>query len=231
MKAVRIETFGGPETMVVRELPDPAVGPGLVKIAVRAAGVNFADVVMRMGLYPEAPRKPFVPGYEVAGTVSEVGAGVTRFRAGDRVMAGTRFGGYASVAITTESKVVPMPDGLSFTDGAAIPVNYITAWVAIHSMGRVAKGEKALVHNAAGGVGLASVLLLGRVGCEIFGTAGSEEKLRFLAEHGVAHPINYRTHDFAAEVNRITGGQGVDFIMDPIGGDTTKRGFRLLHQP
>ncbi len=228
MKAVRIETRGGPEILVVREIPDPVCGPGQVKIAVKAAGVNFADVVMRMGMYPDAPPKPYSPGYEVAGTVLEIGAGVSRVKPGDRVMAGTRFGGYATVAVTEESKVLALPDSMTFVEGAAIPVNYITAWVAMISMARMQKGDRILIHNAAGGVGLAAVQLARRSGAEIFGTAGSDTKLQFLREHGVAHAINYRTQDFAEEVRRITSGAGVDLILDPIGGETTKKGYALL---
>lgn len=228
MQAIRIESFGGPERLVLRELPDPAIGPGQVRIAVRAAGVNFADLMMRMGLYPEAPPRPFTPGYEVAGTVAEIGPGVTRVRVGDRVIAGTRFGGYATMAVSSEDKVLTLPDELSFAEGAAIPVNYLTAWIALHGMARIGRGERVLIHNAAGGVGLAAVQLARRLDCEIFGTAGSPEKLAYLAEHGVAHPIAYRTTDFAAEVLRITAERGVDLILDPIGGETTRRGFRVL---
>ncbi|HWI73192.1 MAG TPA: alcohol dehydrogenase catalytic domain-containing protein, partial [Baekduia sp.] len=156
MRAVVITKHGDPSVLQVQERPDPPPpGPGQVRVAVRAAGVNFADTMARVGLYEEAPPVPSVVGYEVAGTITAVGAGVDPGRHGERVMAGTRFGGYAEQVVVADSDAIPLPDGLSFEQGAAIPVNYGTAWAALHGYGSLRAGERVLIHAAAGGVGIA----------------------------------------------------------------------------
>ncbi len=211
----------------VEERPDPTCGPGQVRIAVRAAGINFADTMARVGLYPDAPKTPCVLGYEVAGEVESVGEGVEGFKSGDRVMAGTRFGGQAELVAVAAEQVLPLPDGLSFEQGAAFPVNYGTAYAALVLMGGLREGDRVLIHAAAGGVGIAATQVARNVGAEIFGTA-SPGKHEAIVAQGVNHPIDYRNHDFEAEVMRITGGEGVDVIIDAVGPASFRKDYRLL---
>ena len=172
MRAVVITKHGDLSVLQVQERPDPPPpGPGQVRIAVRAAGVNFADHLARVGLYPEAPKPPAVVGYEVAGTIDAVGDGVDPARVGQRVFAGTRFGGYAEIVNVQAADAVPLPDTLSFEQGAAIPVNYATAWAALHGYGSLRAGERVLIHAAAGGVGIAAIQLAKAAGAEVHGTA------------------------------------------------------------
>jgi NADPH:quinone reductase-like Zn-dependent oxidoreductase len=229
MKAVVLTGHGGPEVLQVQERPDPPVGPGEVRISVRAAGINFADTMARVGLYPEAPKPPCVLGYEVAGEVESVGEGVESVKAGDRVMAGTRFGGQASVVTVPEGQVIPLDDAFSFEQGAAFPVNYSTAYVALVVMGGLRKDERVLIHAAAGGVGISAIQIARSRGAEIFGTA-SGSKHDAIRAQGVAHAIDYRTQDFEQEIRRITGGEGVDVIMDATGPSNFRRDYRLLRQ-
>jgi NADPH:quinone reductase-like Zn-dependent oxidoreductase len=213
----------------VQERPDPAVGAGQVRIAVRAAGINFADTMARVGLYPDAPKTPCVLGYEVAGEVESVGEGVADFQAGDRVMAGTRFDGQAELVTVDAAQVLPLPERLSFEQCAAFPVNYGTAYAALILMGGLRQGDRVLIHAAAGGVGIAATQVARNVGAEIFGTAspGKHEAIR---AQGVDHAIDYRSQDFEAEVMRITGGEGVDLAIDAIGPSSFRKDYRLLRQ-
>ena len=213
--------------MKVQERPDPPVGPGEVRIAVKAAGINFSDTMARVGLYPEAPPTPCVLGYEVAGEVESVGEGVESVSVGDRVMAGTRFGGQAELVTVPESLVMPLPKKVGFEQGAAFPVNYSTAYAALVLMGGLKPGERVLIHAAGGGVGTAATQLAKRAGAEIFGTA-SAAKHDAIREQGVQHPIDYRDNDFEEEIMRITGGEGVDVIMDALGPTSFRKDYRLL---
>jgi len=211
----------------VQEKPDPPVGPGEIRIAVRAAGVNFADTMARLGLYPDAPKPPCVMGYEVAGTVESLGDGVSDFAVGDRVMAGTRFGGQAELVTVPADQVLPLPERLSFEQGAAFPVNYGTAYAALIIMGSLRKGDRVLIHAAAGGVGIAATQIARNVGAEIFGTA-SPSKHDAIRAQGVTNAIDYRGQDFEAEAMRITGGEGVDLIIDALGPTSFRKDYRLL---
>jgi NADPH:quinone reductase-like Zn-dependent oxidoreductase len=229
MRAVVLTSHGGPEVLQVQERPDPPVGPGEVRIAVKAAGINFADTMARVGLYPEAPKPPCVLGYEVAGAVESVGTGVDAVKLGDRVMAGTRFGGQASMVSVPEGQVIPLDDSFSYEQGAAFPVNYSTAYVALVIMGGLREGERALIHAAAGGVGISATQIARSRGAEIFGTA-SASKHEAISAQGVDHPIDYRTTDFEQEVRRITDGEGVDLIMDATGPTNFRKDYRLLRE-
>jgi NADPH:quinone reductase-like Zn-dependent oxidoreductase len=229
MRAVVITGHGPPEKLQVQELPDPPVGPGEVRIAVKAAGINFADTMARVGLYPDAPKPPCVVGYEVAGEVETVGQGVEGHAVGDRVVAGIRFNGQAELATVPAEQVLPLPEGLSYEQGAAFPVNYGTAYAALVIMGGLKPDERVLIHAAAGGVGISATQLANGIGAEIFGTA-SASKHDAIREQGVDHPIDYRTRDFEEEVNRITGGEGVDVIMDALGPTSFRKDYRLLRQ-
>ena len=227
MKAVVLTGHGGPEVLQVQERPDPPVGPGEVRIEVRAAGLNFADTAARVGLYPDAPKPPCVLGYEAAGVVESVGAGVDSPKTGDRVVAGTRFGGHSSMVTVPAEQALPLADDLSFEQGAAIPVNYVTAYCGLVIMGGVSKGDRVLIHAAAGGVGTAAIQVAGLYEAEIFGTA-SPAKHDAIRELGVHHPIDYRNQDFEAEVNRITGGEGIDVAFDALGPTSFRKDYRLL---
>jgi NADPH:quinone reductase-like Zn-dependent oxidoreductase len=227
MKAVVLTGRGGPEVLKVQERADPAVGPGEVRIAVRAAGINFADTLARVGLYPDAPKTPCVLGYEVAGEVESVGEGVLDHKAGDRVMAGTRFGGQAELVTVPAANLLPLPQRLSYEQGAAFPVNYATAYAALVLMGGMRTGDRVLIHAAAGGVGISATQLARNAGAEVFGTAspGKHEAIR---AQGVVHPIDYRNQDFEAEAMRITAGEGVDLVIDPLGPASFRKDYRLL---
>ncbi len=227
MKALVQTGNGGPEVLRVQERGDPGVGPGEVRVAVRAAGVNFADTMARMGMYPDAPKPPCVMGYEVAGTVESVGEGVTGHAVGDRVVAGTRFGGFAELVVVPETQAWPLPERLSFEQGAAFPVNYGTAYAALVVMGSLREGVRVLIHAAAGGVGIAATQLARNAGAEIYGTA-SAAKHEAIRAQGVAHPIDYRSQDFAAEVLRLTDGEGVDLVIDALGPTSFRRDYRIL---
>jgi synaptic vesicle membrane protein VAT-1 len=229
MRAVVLTGHGGPEVLQVQERPDPPVGPGEVRIAVKAAGINFADTMARVGLYPDAPKPPCVLGYEVAGDVESVGEGVDGLSTGDRVIAGSRFGGQASMVSVPAEQVFPLPEGWSYEQGAAFPVNYTTSYVALVMMGGIRKGDRVLIHAAAGGVGISATQIARSRETEIFGTA-SASKHDAIRAQGVDHPIDYRTLDFEQEVRRITGGEGVDVIMDATGPTNFRKDYRLLRQ-
>lgn len=227
MKALVQTGNGGPEVLQVQERPDPPIGAGEVRIAVKAAGINFADTMARVGLYPDAPKPPCVMGYEVAGEVEGLGEGVSDFAVGDRVMAGTRFGGQAELVTVPADQVLPLPDRLSFEQGAAFPVNYGTAYAALIVMGSLRERDRVLIHAAAGGVGIAATQIARNVGAEIFGTA-SPSKHEAIRAQGVDHAIDYRGQDFEVEAMRITGGEGVDLIIDALGPTSFRKDYRLL---
>ena len=228
MRAVWITRPGGPEALAVRETADPKPGPGQVRIRVRAAGLNFADVMAAQGLYPDAPKPPCVVGYEVAGVVDVLGERVEGHATGQRVLAMTHFGGHADMVCVPADQVLPIPDAMSFEEAAAIPVNYLTAYHMLFRVAGVRPGERVLVHMAAGGVGMAVLQLCRTVDdLEVFGTA-SAAKHDVLRAEGCAHPIDYRTTDYAAEVRRLTGGEGLDIVLDPLGGNDWRKGLKLL---
>jgi len=229
MRAVVLTGTGGPEVLQVQERPDPPVGPGELRIAVKAAGINFADTLARVGLYPDAPKPPCVLGYEVAGEVESVGEGVEGHAVGDRVMAGTRFGGQAELVSVPAEQAIPLPDRLSFEEGAAFPVNYGTAYAGLVVMGGLKAGERVLIHAAAGGVGTAATQVARNLGGEIFGTA-SPAKHEAIRSQGVDHPIDYRSQDFAEVVMRLTGGEGIDVAFDALGPTSFRKDYRILRQ-
>ena len=227
MKAVVLTRTGGPDVLKVQDWPNPSVGAGEVRIAVRAAGVNFADTIARVGLYPATPKRPCILGYEVAGEVETIGPDVSGLVVGQRVMAGTQFGGQAEIATARARDVMPMPDHLSFEEGASFCVSYGTAYAALMIMGGIRERDRVLIHSAAGGVGIAATQVARNVGAEIFGTA-SAAKHTAIAAQGVQHLIDYRTQDFKAEVRRLTDGEGVDVVMDAMGPTSFRKDYRIL---
>ncbi len=227
MRQVWIPKIGEPEVLEVREAPDPEPKAGEVRVRVAASGINFADILARMGLYPDAPKLPAVVGYEVAGVVDAAGEGVDGLREGDRVVAMTRFGGYSDVVCAPHQTVRTVPENLDFEGAASIPVNYLTAWLMLVRLGNVRSGERVLVHACAGGVGLAAVQICRNFGAEVIGTASASKHER-LREMGVAECIDYRTQDFEAVVNDLTDGRGVDIVLDAVGGDSFAKSYRCL---
>ncbi len=222
MRAVVITKHGPPSVLQVQERPDPPPpATGQVRITVRAAGVNFADHLARVGLYPDAPKLPCVVGYEVAGTIEAVGAGVDPARVGQRVLAGTRFGGYSEIVNADANDTVPLPDSMSFEQGAAVPVNYATAWAALLGYGSLRAGEQVLVHAAAGGVGIAAIQLAKAAGAIVHGTASPGKHAR-LAELGVDQAIDYRRDGWWKGLGPY------DMVLDGLGGTSLKRSFALL---
>ncbi|MGH2881090.1 MAG: synaptic vesicle VAT-1 family membrane protein, partial [Solirubrobacteraceae bacterium] len=221
MRAVVITKHGGPGVLEVQEQLDPQLGAGEVRIDVAAAGINFADVMARMGLYQDAPKTPCVVGYEVAGTILELGEGVQGLTPGQRVFAGTQFGGYASQVVVPAGDVVPLPDGLSFEQGAAIPVNYATAWAGLIGFGSLQDGERVLVHSAGGGVGIAATQIAKRSGAEVYGTASPGKHERIL-ELGVDHALDYTRAGWERGLPQF------DVILDAVGGKSFRTGYDLL---
>ena len=227
MRQVVIPRYGAPDVLEMREAPDPVPAKGEVRIRVRAAGVNFADILARLGLYPDAPKPPCVVGYEVAGRIDGVGTSVTGFNDGDRVVALTRFGGYADFVTVPAEQVFHFPDLLSDSEAAAVPVTYLTAALALYRMAALAPGETVLIHNAGGGVGIAALQLARLRRAVVLGTA-SPLKHAALRSFGVEHTIDYRSADVAQAVREITRGRGVDVILDPIGGRSFLTSYRML---
>lgn len=228
MRAVTITRHGGPEVLEVREHPDPQPAAGEVRVRVEACGLNFAELMARQGLYPDAPPPPCVVGYEAAGTIDALGDAVEGFAIGQRVILARQFGAHADVVCAHHRQVHPMPDGMTFEEAAALPVNYLTAYHMLHRAAFVRPGERLLVHAAAGGVGIAVLQLCRAIGgITTFGTAspGKHDRIR---EHGCDHPIDYRSLDYAAEVRRLTDGEGVDVVLDALGGRDWARGYALL---
>ena len=221
MRAVVITKHGGPGVLQVQERPDPELRAGEVRIEVAAAGINFADVMARMGLYPDAPKTPCVVGYEVAGTILELGDGVEGLIPGQRVLASTVFGGYASQVAVPAADVFALPEELSFEQGAAIPVNYGTAWAGLIGYGVLQAGERVLVHSAGGGVGIAATQIAKRTGAEVYGTASPGKHAR-IRELGIDHVIDYTASGWERGLPQF------DVILDAIGGHNFRLSYSLL---
>jgi len=227
-RAIRIERYGSPEVLVEREIPLRDPGPDEIHIAVRAAGVNFADLLMRAGLYATAPRPPYSPGFEVAGTIARAGSAATEWREGDRVVALLRHGGYAHDVIVPARNITRYPDRLSPAEAAAVPVVFLTAWVCLFESARARHGETVLVLGAGGGVGTAAVQLATNAGLRVIGTAGAERKRRFVTDELHAAACFDSRGDWEPEVRALAGDRGIDIALDPVGGRATASCRRLL---
>ena len=221
MRAVVITKHGPPSVLAVEERPDPELGPGEVRIDVAASGINFADVLARIGLYPDSPKTPCVVGYEVAGTILELGDGVNGLTPGQRVLASTKFGGYASQVVVPAVDVVPLPERLTFEQGAAIPVAYGTAWAALIGYGSLQPGERVLIHSAGGGVGIAATQIAKHAGAEVYGTASPAKHARII-ELGVDHALDYTASGWEQGLPQF------DVILDAIGGASFRRSYSQL---
>src|SRR5690242_18571757 len=227
MRQIVTTSTGGIEAMKVEQRPNPVAKAGEVVIRVRAAGLNFADILARQGLYPDAPPKPCVMGYEVSGVVQAVGKGVNSSFEGKSVVALTRFGGQSELVTVKATQIFEKPDKLTFEQAAAIPVNYLTAYALLVVMGSLHTSESVLIHNAGGGVGLAALQIARKLGAVTYGTA-SQRKHKFLTEHGLDHAIDYRKQDWLPVLQQLTNGRGVDLVIDPIGGAHWKKSYAAL---
>ncbi len=228
VKAVLCKQYGPPETLVVEELPSPRAGPGEAVVSVKAASVNFPDVLIIQNKYQFKPPLPFSPGSELAGVVKEVGAGVSSVRPGDKVMAFTTYGAFAEEVKTDAARLLPIPDGMDFKSAAAFVLTYGTSDHALRDRGSLRAGETLLVLGAAGGVGLAAIEIGKALGARLIACASSDEKLAVCREHGADATINYAAEDLRERIKSLTGGQGVDVIYDPVGGAYSEPAFRSI---
>lgn len=228
MIAIDPAEAGGPEVLRPVERPVPALAEGEVLIRVAAAGVNRPDVMQRRGLYPPPPGAPSIPGLEVAGTIVAVGDGVDSATLGREVCALVAGGGYAEYCVATESLCLPVPNALSLSEAAALPETFFTVWTNLFDRGGARRGARVLVHGGTSGIGTTAILLGRAFGLEIIVTAGSADKCARAIEIGAAHAIDYREQDFVEEVKRITGGRGVDVVLDMVGGDYVPRNIASL---
>ena len=231
MRAMVVRRYGQPEVFEVQQVPDPQPKAGEALIRVKAIGINFADLLQRMGLYPGSPKPPFIPGLEIAGVVEKIVEGGKRdetnaLKPGDAVVAMPHFKAYAEWVAVPTNTVYRMPAGMPFEDAAAFPVNYLTAYHSMFTMGNLQPGDRILIHGAAGGVGIASVQLARAKGLVIFGTAGPA-KQDYLRKIGVDHPIDYEKSDFVKVVRQYAP-DGIEMVMDPIGGKSLTRGQKCL---
>ena len=227
MRQIWITRHGPPEVLALREAATPSPRAGEVLIQVAAAGVNFADIMARRGVYPDAPKPPCVVGYEVAGEVIALGEEAAQFAVGQKVVALTRFGGYSSHVAVPEAQVFLLPVGFDAAHGAALPLTYFTAYQLVIAMGRLGKGETVLIHSAGGGVGLSAIELAQIVGAEVIGVA-SRAKHDFLRSRGVTRLVDARTEDLVARVKAMTNGRGVDLALDPVGGRSWRQSYECL---
>jgi len=228
MKAVLCKQYGPPDTLVIEELPSPKPGAGEVVVTVKAASVNFPDVLIIQNKYQFKPPLPFSPGSELAGVIKEVGPGVSGWKAGDRVIAFTTYGAFAEEVKTEAARLLPLPTGMDFVHGAAFLLTYGTSEHALRDRGALKAGESLLVLGAAGGVGLAAIEIGKALGARVLAGASSESKLAVCREHGADATINYATEDLRKRIQELTEGRGVDVIYDPVGGAYTESAFRSL---
>jgi NADPH2:quinone reductase len=228
MTVIEIREPGGPDVLVPAERPRPSAGPGEVLIKVAAAGVNRPDVMQRKGTYPPPPGASDVPGLEVAGTIEEMGSGVDIWHVGDRVCALVAGGGYAEYCTAPAAQCLPIPAGMDFISAAAIPETFFTVWTNVFERGRLAAGESVLIHGGSSGIGTTAIQLARAFGARVFATAGSAEKCAACERLGAERAINYRDADFVSAIRELTGGRGVDLILDMVGGDYLPRNLETL---
>jgi putative PIG3 family NAD(P)H quinone oxidoreductase len=228
VKAIVVDEPGDPEVMRLGEVADPVAGPGEVLVRVRATAVNRADTLQRRGLYPPPPGAPEIIGMEAAGDIDAVGDGVDGWHVGDEVCALLSGGGYAERVAVPAGQLIPIPEGMSWTEAAAIPEVFLTAHDNLVTRGRLAAGETVLIHGGGGGVGTAAIQLAHRAGARVLATAGSAEKLRRCRELGADAGINHREEDFVARARELTGGGGVDLVLDVMGASYLARNLEAL---
>jgi NADPH2:quinone reductase len=227
MRAVVVDQWMDPKDLAVREVPDPPCGKGMVRVAVKAAGCNFFDILMVKGQYQQKPPFPFTPGAELAGVVTELGEGVTTLAVGDGVLASAGLGAFADQAVVPARACHRMPDGMTFEQGAGFPIVYPTSYAALVYRTTVKPGEWLLVHAAAGGVGIAAVQIGKALGAKVIGTA-SPDKLDVVRRVGADVAIDYRAADWVDQVRAATGGHGADVVYDSVGGDVTDQSLKCI---
>ena len=227
MKAVVFDKLGGPEVLTLGEAPTPEVRPGKVLIKNHAVGINFADTLFRQGEYVMQPKFPDIPGLEASGVVEAVGEGVEGIKTGDRVAA-IGIKAYAEYSLMSASQVMPLPDSVSFEEGAAFPIQVLTAYHMLHTSHAITADQTVIVHAAAGGVGIVAVQIAKAAGARVIGTVSSAEKAALVKEYGADEVINYATHDFSEETLKLTDGKGVDLILDAVGKPTLEKGLTCL---
>ena len=228
MKALICREYGPPENLTVQDMPDLQPGPGEVVVRVRAAGVNFPDALIVQNLYQFKPTPPFSPGGETAGEVLAVGEGVKRVKVGDRVIALTIWGGFAEQVLAKQEQVMPMPEGLSFEVAGSLLLTYGTCLHALRDRAQLQPGQTVLVLGAAGGIGIATIELAKAMGARVIAAASTAEKLATCRAQGADEVINYREQSLRDEVKRLTGGRGVEVVMDPVGGDYAEPALRSM---
>ncbi|HYD55817.1 MAG TPA: NADPH:quinone oxidoreductase family protein [Burkholderiales bacterium] len=228
MKAVLCKAYGPPESLVVEDIPSPKAGPGEVVVTMKAASVNFPDVLIIQNKYQFKPPLPFSPGSELAGVVKEVGEGVTSVKPGDKVIAFTGHGAFAQEVRTEANRLVPLPRGMDFNTGAAFILTYGTSDHALRDRGQLKAGETLLVLGAAGGVGLAAIEIGKALGARVIACASSADKLAVCREHGADETINYASEDLRERIKALTGGKGVDVVYDAVGGPYSEPAFRSI---
>jgi len=219
MRAYPLRRTGGPDVLELADLPSPEPGEGEVAVRVQAIGINYAEVLSRKGLYGWAPKKPYVPGMEVTGTIDTVGTRVSADRIGQRVVIGMQYGGYAERVVVASRQALPALEDLSIEENAAFAVNYMTAWVSLMEMARLRTTDRVLITAAAGGVGTAAVQIASAFGCEVVAMAGSDEKLERLGPLGAKHTVNYRAPAWQAALARVLDGRGPDVVLEVVGGE------------
>jgi len=227
MKQIWITGHGGIEKLTLRESPDPQPQANEIRIRVKASGINFADILARLGLYPDAPKPPMVVGYEISGTVDAIGPRARQEFLGKEVFGLVRFGGYSDIVVIPGRQAFEKPVELSHEQCAAIPVQYLTAWQLLVVMGSLSRDDAVLIHNAGSGLGLAAIDIARHIGATIYGTA-SAGKHAFLKSRGLHEAIDYVNQEWTEELSRLTDGRGVELIIDPLGGQHWKRSFKAL---
>ncbi len=228
MRAVLCKELGGPEKLVIEDVPPPPIRAGTVRIAIHAAGVNFADTLLISGQYQDRPPLPFIPGMELAGVITELGAGVSGLKVGDRVLSSVGRGAYAEEAVIEADSAHPIPAAMDFVTAAAFPVAYSTSHGAFAWRGRLRAGESVLVLGASGGVGLTAVEIAKTMGATVIAAAGGAEKLAVAKRAGADHLIDYASDDLRERVKALTDGRGVDVVYDPVGGDAFDQSLRCI---
>jgi len=227
VKAIQFKEVGGPEVMQLVDIPKPELRPRMVRVRNHAIGINFADNFFRQGTYQIKPKLPDTPGMEAAGVIDEVGPEVEGLKPGMRV-AGIGLKGYAEYSLFYANQTIPLPDFVSFEEGAAFPIQTLTAWFMIHTCHHMTPGQTVIVHSAAGGVGIVAMQIAKAAGARVIGTVSSDSKIAIAKQYGADEVINYETHDFAKEVMRITGGKGADLNLDAIGKPTFEKGIGCM---
>lgn len=228
MTAISIREPGGPCVLQPVEIPTPHPGPGEILVKVAAAGVNRPDIIQRLGLYPPPPGAPETPGLEIAGTIVEIGSGVENLQAGDQVCALVPGGGYATYCIVDAPLALPIPGTLSMVQAAALPETFFTVWTNVFDRAGLQAGETFLVHGGSSGIGTSAIQMAANMGARVFATAGAPDKCAACEKLGAERAINYRDEDFVEVIKSLTGGKGVDVILDMVGGDYIARNIAAL---